>query len=54
MEAIRGLRMAGMGRPGNAGDYLAPPAVAELMYGEATRARTAASRIVIAPAADAR
>lgn len=41
-------------RVGNAGDYLAPPAVAELMYGEATRARTAASRIVIAPAADAR
>ncbi len=35
---------------GNAGDYLAPPAVAELMYGAATRARTAASRIVIAPA----
>lgn len=41
-------------RVGNAGDYLAPPAVAELMYGEATRARTAASRIVIAPAAGAR
>lgn len=37
-------------RVGNAGDYLAPPAVAELMYGAATRARTAASRIVIAPA----
>ena len=38
-------------RVGNAGDYLAPPAAAELMYGEATRARTAASRIVIAPVA---
>ena len=32
-------------RVGNAGDYLAAPAVAELMYGEATRARTAASRL---------
>lgn len=37
-------------RVGNSGDYLAAPAVAELMYGEATRARTAATRIVIEPA----
>lgn len=37
-------------RVGNAGDYLAPPATAELMYGEATRARTASERIAIAPA----
>jgi hypothetical protein len=36
-------------RVGNAGDYLAPPALAELMYGEATRARTAAQRLRIAP-----
>ncbi len=36
---------------GNAGDYLAPPALAELMYGETTRARTAAQRLRIAPAA---
>ncbi|UHQ20348.1 MG2 domain-containing protein [Lysobacter sp. KIS68-7] len=34
-------------RVSNAGDYLAAPAVAELMYGEATRARTAAARIRI-------
>lgn len=34
-------------RVGNAGDYLAPPATAELMYGEATRARTASERIAI-------
>ena len=42
-------------RVGNSGDYLAAPAVAELMYGETTRARTAAARIAIeaAPAADA-
>jgi uncharacterized protein YfaS (alpha-2-macroglobulin family) len=32
---------------GNSGDYLAAPAVAELMYGEATRARTAAARLVV-------
>lgn len=36
-------------RVGNAGDYLAAPAVAELMYGTATRARTAAERIAIDP-----
>ena len=35
-------------RIGNPGDYLAAPAVAELMYGETTRARTAAARIHIA------
>ena len=35
-------------RVGNTGDYLAAPAVAELMYGESTRARTAAARIAIA------
>lgn len=35
-------------RVANSGDYLAAPAVAELMYGEATRARTAADRIRIA------
>lgn len=34
-------------RVGNAGDYLAAPAQAELMYGAATRARTAAARVVI-------
>ncbi|TXI44458.1 MAG: hypothetical protein E6Q50_17700 [Lysobacter sp.] len=34
-------------RVGNAGDYLAAPAVAELMYGTATRARTAAERVRI-------
>ena len=34
-------------RAGNAGDYLSPPAVAELMYGNASRARTAATRIRI-------
>lgn len=38
-------------RVGNAGDYLAPPAVAELMYGETTRARTAAQRLRIVPEA---
>ncbi|MUV13286.1 alpha-2-macroglobulin family protein [Noviluteimonas gilva] len=35
-------------RVGNAGEYLAAPAVVELMYGEASRARTAADRIRIA------
>jgi len=34
-------------RVANSGDYLAAPALAELMYGETTRARTAADRIVI-------
>lgn len=34
-------------RVGNAGDYLAAPALAELMYGEATRARTDAARLRI-------
>lgn len=34
-------------RVGNTGDYLAAPAVAELMYGESTRARTAAARVAI-------
>lgn len=34
-------------RIGNAGDYLAAPATAELMYGAVTRARTAATRIRI-------
>ncbi|MFZ5636282.1 MAG: alpha-2-macroglobulin family protein [Pseudomonadota bacterium] len=38
-------------RVGNSGDYLAPPAVAELMYGAATRARTAAQGLRIAPTA---
>lgn len=33
---------------GNSGDYLAAPALAELMYGSATRARTAAARLRIA------
>ena len=37
-------------RVGNSGDYLAAPAVAELMYGASTRARTAAARIAIVPA----
>jgi len=32
---------------GNSGDYLAAPAVVELMYGKATRARTAATRFAI-------
>lgn len=41
-------------RVGNTGDYLAAPAVAELMYGETTRARTAADRIRIADPAPAR
>ena len=40
-------------RVGNSGDYLAAPAVAELMYGAATRARTAAARIAIVPAVPA-
>ncbi len=35
-------------RVGNAGDYLAAPAVAELMYGNATQARTASTRLRIA------
>ncbi|WP_440222556.1 alpha-2-macroglobulin family protein [Dokdonella sp. MW10] len=35
-------------RVGNAGDYLAAPAVAELMYGNATHARTASVRLRIA------
>lgn len=34
-------------RVGHAGDYLAAPAQAELMYGAATRARTAATRVEI-------
>lgn len=34
-------------RVGNSGDYLAAPAVAELMYGKATYARTAATRLHI-------
>lgn len=34
-------------RVGNAGDYLAAPATAELMYGNASRARTAAARLRI-------
>lgn len=34
-------------RVGNAGDYLGAPAQAELMYGAATRARTAAARVLI-------
>ncbi len=38
-------------RVGNAGDYLAAPAVAELMYGAATRARTAAARLRMEAAA---
>lgn len=37
-------------RVGNSGDYLAAPAVAELMYGQATYARTAATRLRIEPA----
>lgn len=35
-------------RVSNSGDYLAAPAVVELMYGEASRARTAADRLRIA------
>jgi uncharacterized protein YfaS (alpha-2-macroglobulin family) len=35
-------------RVGNTGEYLAAPAVVELMYGEASRARTAADRVRIA------
>lgn len=38
-------------RAGNGGDYLAAPAMVELMYGDATTARTAASRVVIGAAA---
>ena len=36
-------------RVGNAGDYLAAPATAELMYGNASHARTAADRLRILP-----
>ena len=36
-------------RVGNAGDYLAAPAHAELMYGAATRARTGAQRLEFLP-----
>lgn len=36
---------------GNGGDYLAAPAQVELMYGKATRARTAAARLRILPPA---
>ena len=36
-------------RVGNAGDYLAAPAQAELMYGAATRARTDAQRLEFLP-----
>ncbi len=36
-------------RAANAGDYLSAPAVAELMYGEASRARTNSQRIGIHP-----
>lgn len=39
---------------GNSGDYLAAPAVAELMYGNATAARTAATRVQFEPAAPPR
>ncbi len=41
-------------RVGNGGDYLAAPAQAELMYGAATRARTAATRVVIEAGAPGR
>lgn len=34
-------------RAGNGGDYLAAPATAELMYGGASNARTAAQRVVV-------
>lgn len=34
-------------RVGNAGDFLAAPATAELMYGNASRARSAAQRLLI-------
>lgn len=40
-------------RVGNAGDYLAAPAQAELMYGATTRARTAAERVRIEGGASA-
>jgi hypothetical protein len=40
-------------RVGNTGDYLAPPAVAELMYGAGSRARTAARRLRIEATPDA-
>ena len=36
-------------RVANAGDYLAAPATAELMYGNASHARTAADRVRIVP-----
>ena len=36
-------------RVANAGDYLAAPATAELMYGNASHARTAADRMRIVP-----
>lgn len=36
-------------RAGNVGDYLAAPAVAELMYGNASHARSAAARLLIEP-----
>ncbi|MBS0218798.1 MAG: hypothetical protein JSR63_11580 [Proteobacteria bacterium] len=36
------------------GDYFAPPAVAELMYGRASRATTPADHVQIAPTADAK
>lgn len=39
-------------RAGNAGDYLAAPAVAELMYGDASHARTAAGRLRIVVGGD--
>jgi uncharacterized protein YfaS (alpha-2-macroglobulin family) len=35
-------------RAAHAGDYLAAPAIAELMYGNGSRARTAAGRLVVA------
>jgi len=41
-------------RVGNSGDYLAAPATAELMYGSATYARTAATRLSISEAASGR
>jgi len=41
-------------RVGNSGDYLAAPAAVELMYGSATYARTAATRLRISEAASGR
>jgi len=41
-------------RVGNSGDYLAAPATAELMYGSATYARTAATRLRISEGAPGR